>query len=471
MKINSPLEAYKYLPQTNCTECGQPTCMAFASTLIDRSGKPADCPPLIKEKKFAKKLAELEKLLAPEIRKVILGAGDRAAKIGGDDVLYRHKLTFFDKTKMFFDVTDKMEEAALVERVLKIQNYRKFYVGRNLLLDGIAIRAVSNDPAKFAAAVKKVVATTELPVILCSFNPAVLKAGLEVAKDKNPLLYAANKDNWKEVGELALEYKVPVVVSAFNDLDTLKSLAKTFADAGIKDIVLDPGTYPSGKGLKDSFTNFLKIRRAGIMGDTEIAYPIMAIPLTAWMAGISNPVSASFWETALASVFTIRYGDMMLLHSMEPYATMPLVHLAETIYTDPRSPVAVDSKMYKVGTPDENSPVLFTTNFALTYYTVESDLASNGINCWLLAVDTDGIGVEAAAAGGQLSADKVKDSFEKSGFDIHKDVTHNAVIIPGLAARLQGDLEDKLGAKVLVGPMDSGRLPGWFEKNWPPKQK
>jgi acetyl-CoA decarbonylase/synthase, CODH/ACS complex subunit gamma len=78
--------------------------------------------------------------------------------------------------------------------------------------------------------------------------------------------------------------------------------------------------------------------------------------------------------------------------------------------------------------------------------------------------------VEAAAAGGQLSADKVKDSFEKSGFDIHKDVTHNAVIIPGLAARLQGDLEDKLGAKVLVGPMDSGRLPGWFEKNWPPKK-
>ena len=471
MKINSPLEAYKYLPQTNCTECGQPTCMAFASTLIDRSGKPADCPPLIKEKKYAKKLAELEKLLAPEIREVILGVGDRIAKVGGDDVLYRHKLTFFNKTKMFFDVTDTMDEAALVERVLKIQNYRKFYVGRNLLLDGIAIRAASNDPAKFAAAVKKVVETTVLPVILCSFNPAVLKAGLEVAKDKNPLLYAANKDNWKEVGELALEYKVPVVISAFNDLDQLKTLAKTFADAGIKDIILDPGTYPSGKGLKDSFTNFLKIRRAGIMGDTEIAYPIMAMPLTAWMAGISDPVSASYWETVLASIFTIRYGDMMLLHSMEPYATMPEVHLAETIYTDPRSPVAVDSKMYKVGTPDENSPVLFTTNFALTYYTVESDLASNGVNCWLLAVDTDGIGVEAAAAGGQLSADKVHDSFEKSGFDIHKDVTHNTVIIPGLAARLQGDLEDKLGARVLVGPMDSGRLPGFFEKNWPPKQK
>ena len=469
MKINSPLEAYKYLPQTNCGECGEATCMAFASKLIDRSGKTSNCPPLIKEKKFAKKLAELDRLLAPEIREVVIGVGDRAAKIGGDDVLYRHKLTFFDKTKMFFDVTDTMDEAALVERVKKIANFKKFYVGRNLLLDGVAIRSVSNDPAKFAAAVKKV-AEVGIPMIFCSFNPAVLKAGLEAAKDKNPLLYAANKDNWKEVGELALEYNVPVVVSAINDLDALKTLAKTFADAGIKDLVLDPGTAPSGKGMKESFTNFLKIRRAGIMGDTEIAYPILAIPLTAWMAGITDPVSASFWETAMASVFTIRYGDIMILHSMEPYATLPLVHLAETIYTDPRTPVAVDSKMYKVGTPDENSPVLFTTNFALTYYTVESDLASNGITCWLLAVDTDGIGVEAAAAGGQLSADKVKDAFDKSGFDIHKDVTHNTVIIPGLAARLQGDIEDKLGAKVLVGPMDSGRLPGFMEKNWPPKQ-
>nr|Q9C4Z0.1 RecName: Full=Acetyl-CoA decarbonylase/synthase complex subunit gamma 2; Short=ACDS complex subunit gamma 2; AltName: Full=5-methyltetrahydrosarcinapterin:corrinoid/iron-sulfur protein Co-methyltransferase 2; AltName: Full=ACDS complex methyltransferase 2; AltName: Full=Corrinoid/iron-sulfur component large subunit 2 [Methanosarcina thermophila]AAG53714.1 acetyl-CoA decarbonylase/synthase gamma subunit [Methanosarcina thermophila TM-1] len=468
MKINSPLEAYKYLPQTNCGECGEATCMAFASKLIDRSGKPTQCPPLVKEKKFAKKLAELERLLAPEIREITIGVGDRAVKIGGDDVLYRHKLTFFNKTKMFYDVTDTMDEAALLERTKKVADFRKFYVGRNLLLDGVAIRSVSNDPEKFAAAVKKV-SEVGIPMILCSFNPAVLKAGLEVAKDKNPLIYAANKDNWKEVGELALEYNVPVVVSAFNDLDGLKTLAKTFAEAGIKDIVLDPGTYPSGQGLKDSFTNFLKIRRAGIMGDTEIAYPIMALPITAWMAGISDPVSAAYWETAMAAIFTIRYGDIMILHSLEPYATLPEVHLAETIYTDPRTPVAVDSKMYKVGEPDENSPVLFTTNFALTYYTVESDLSSNGITCWLLAVDTDGIGVEAAAAGGQLTADKVKDAFEKSGFDLKKDVTHNTVIIPGLAARLQGDLEDKLGARVLVGPMDSGRLPGWFEKNWPPK--
>ncbi|AKB38193.1 5-tetrahydromethanopterin:corrinoid iron-sulfur protein methyltransferase [Methanosarcina siciliae C2J] len=248
-----------------------------------------------------------------------------------------------------------------------------------------------------------------------------------------------------------------------------RPFAKTFAEAGIKDIVLDPGTYPTGKGLKETFTNFLKIRRAGIMGDTEIAYPIIALPFTAWMAGISDPVSASYWETVMASVFTIRYGDIMILHSMEPYSTLPEVHLAETIYTDPRTPVSVDGGMYKVGSPTADSPVLFTTNFALTYYTVESDISSNGIDCWLLAVDTDGIGVEAAVAGGQLTADKVKEAFDKAGFDLKTAVNHNTVVTPGLAARLQGDLEDKLGANVKVGPMDSGRIPGWMEKNWPPK--
>lgn len=468
MKINSPLEAYKYLPQTNCGECGEATCMAFASKLIDRSFKATDCPP-IKEKKFAKKLATLEGLLAPEIAEVIIGVGDKALKVGGDDVLYRHKLTFFNRTKLFFDVADNMEEAALVERVEKIANFRKFYVGQNLLLDGVAIRAASGDAKKFAAAVKKVIETTDLPLILCSFEPAILKAGLEASKEKNPLIYAANKDNYKEVAALALEYKVPVVVSAFNDLDGLKSLAKTLEAAGVKDIVLDPGTYPVGKGLKDSFTNFLKIRRAGIKGDTEIAYPILALPFTAWMAGIENEVEASYWETVMASVFTIRYGDLMILHSLEPYATLPEVHLVDTIYTDPRTPVSVDPGMYKVGSPNADSPVFFTTNFALTYYTVESDISSNDIDCWLLAVDTDGIGVEAAVAGGQLTADKVKDAFVKAGFDLKKDVTHNTVITPGLAARLQGDIEDSLGANVKVGPMDSGRIPGWMEKNWPPK--
>ena len=54
MKESSPLNLYKQLPQTNCKECGEQTCMAFAAGLIDRTKKVEDCTPLIKEKKYAK---------------------------------------------------------------------------------------------------------------------------------------------------------------------------------------------------------------------------------------------------------------------------------------------------------------------------------------------------------------------------------------------------------------------------------
>ena len=469
MKINSPLQVYKFLPQTNCAECGETTCMAFASHLIDRSKKVDDCPPILNEK-FKKKYLELLTLLAPEIREITIGTGEHAKRIGGDDILYRHQLTFFDPTALAYDVWDTMPENELTERVNKIQNFKKFYVGKFLKVDMVAIRCVSGDALKFAAAVRKVNEITNLPLVLCSFDPAVLKAGLEVVKDKNPLIYAANEKNWSEVSELALNYKVPVVLFS-PDLDKLKSLALTFGEMGIKDIVLDPGTYPQGKQLKETFERFIKLRRSGIKeGQKDIAYPIMAVPLNAWLV-YKETVTASYWETVLASVFTVKYGDIMILHSLEPYAMLPEVHIRDTIYTDPRTPVKVAPGVNEVGTPTNDSPVIVTTNFALTYYTVESDLSSNNINCYLAAVDTDGIGVEAAVAGGQLTAAKIKDTFEKANFNFKDKTSHGTIILPGLAARLQGDVEDATGLCVKIGPPDSGRIPGWMEKNWPPKPK
>lgn len=469
MKLNSPLQVYKYLPQINCAECGDATCMAFAAHLIDRSKKLDDCPPILKDE-YKKKYTELLSLLAPEIREITIGTGERAKKIGGDDVLYRHQLTFFDPTAFAYDVWDTMPEAELVERINKITNFRKFYVGKFLKVDMVAVRCVSGDPLKFAGAVKKASETTKLPLILCSFDPAALKAALEVVKDKNPLIYAATEKNWGEVAELALNYKVPVVLFS-PDLDKLKSLALTFREMGIKDLVLDPGTYPQGKKLKETFENFIMLRRAGIKeGQKDIAYPIMAVPLNAWMV-YKDAVTASYWETVLSSVFTVRYGDIMILHSLEPYAMLPEVHIRDTIYTDPRTPVKVAPGVNEVGSPTKDSPVIVTTNFALTYYTVESDLSSNKINCYLAAVDTDGIGVEAAVAGGQLTAAKIKDTFQKANFEFKDKTSHGTLILPGLAARLQGDVEDVTGLRVMIGPPDSGRIPGWMEKNWPPKPK
>ncbi len=470
MKETSPLNLYKQLPQTNCKECGEETCMAFAAGLIARTRSVDDCKPLLKEKKYAKKLETLRSIVAPELKMVIIGTGEKQLKVGGEDVMYRHQMTFFNKPPFAYDVTDGMEEAKLVERVKMISTWKKFYIGKWESVEMIAVRSVTDDPAKFATCVKKVMENTNYPLILCSFNPAVLKAGLEVAAKSRPLIYAATKENWKEVAQLAHDYNVPVTLSVPFDLDGLKSMAVTFASMGLTDLILDPGTAPNGKMLQQSLLNFINLRRAAVEeGQRDIAYPVIALPINAW-ATTTDPVRAAYWESVLTAAFTIRGGAIMVKHSTEAHSMMPDMHLRFNIYTDPRKPVQVKPGIYKVGNPGAESPVFLTTNFALTYYTVESDIASNGIDAYIISINTDGIGVQASVAGGQLNPTKIKDSFTEADFK-WENQKYPAMVLPGMAAKFSGELEDLFAgkAKIMVGPEDSGRISEWMTKFWPPK--
>jgi acetyl-CoA decarbonylase/synthase complex subunit gamma len=470
MKETSPLNLYKQLPQTNCKECGEQTCMAFAAGLIERTKKVEDCKPLVKEKKYAKKLDALRSIVAPELKMVLVGTGEKQLKVGGEDIMYRHQMTFFNKPPFAYDVTDNMDEAKLVERVKKISTWRKFYIGKWEQVEMIAVRSVTDDPAKFAACVKKVMENTDYPLILCSFNPKVLKAGLEVAAKSRPLIYAATKDNWKEVAQLAHDYNVPVTLSVPFDLDGLKSLAATFAGMGLTDLVLDPGTAPNGKMLQQTLQNFISLRRAAVEeAQRDISYPVMALPINAWLT-TQDPVRAAYWESVLTAAFTIRGGAIMIKHSTEAHSMMPDMHLRFNIYTDPRKPVQVKPGIYKVGNPGPESPVFVTTNFALTYYTVESDIASNSIDAYIMSINTDGIGVQASVAGGQLTPTKIKDSFDESDFKWEGQKTPG-LVLPGMAAKFSGELEDLFAGKtkIMVGPEDSGRISEWMKSFWPPK--
>ncbi len=471
MKVKSPLEIYRYLPQTNCGECGYDTCMSFAAQIIERTVKPTDCPPLVKEAeknpKVKKKLEELIEITSPEVKEVVIGKDGRAVKIGGEDVLHRHELTFFNPTALFYDVWDTLDDKEIDERCSKVVEYKKFYVGEYLTLDGIAVRCTSNDPKRFREVAKKVAGYGK-PMILVSLNPECMRAALEEVADERPLIYAATEQNWKEFLQLALEFNVPVVLRS-KDLDKLKSMAVTFKEAGVTDIVLDPVTEPLGEGLKGTFERVIQLRRTAILGeDKDVAYPIMITPIAAWAID-ADEVSKAYWETVIASLFIVKYGDVMILRCLEPYAIMPIVTLRYNIYTDPRTPVQVEPGLREINNPGPDDPVFITTNFALTYYTVESDLTSGNIKGWLLVLDTEGLGVEVSVAGGQFTAAKVKDLIKDT--KIEEKVNHRYLVIPGLAARLQGAIEDETGWKVLVGPMDSGRIKGWLEQNWPPKEK
>jgi len=152
---------------------------------------------------------------------------------------------------------------------------------------------------------------------------------------------------------------------------------------------------------------------------------------------------------------------------------LPLTILRKNLYTDPRKPSAVEPGLRTFGEANENSPVMFTTNFTLTYYAVASEIESSDISnrCYLLVIDTEGIGVQSAVARARsankshaLTADMIAEAIKKS--HIEEKVKHRKLIIPGMAAQLKDEIEKLTGWKVLVGPSSSSELSKFLEEHW-----
>jgi acetyl-CoA decarbonylase/synthase complex subunit gamma len=466
LKELSPITIYKSLPKTNCKECGVDNCMAFATKIVNREIELDSCKPLLKPEN-AKSYAILKELLKPAVKEITVGVGEKAKKIGGKLVMYRHEFTYKNPTAIAIDVTDEMPDSEIVGRAQKAENFSFEYIGNTLRLDMIAVRCTSDDPDKFKACVKKVSETTKLPMILCTMNPQVMEAGLMAAPKARPLLYAATTANWKDMAELALMYNAPLVASAPNNLDELMSIAKTLTNYGVTDIVLDPGTFPN-EGLADTLNNFTMLRRAATKGGEELAgLPLMGVPMAAWIDKGDTADDLIKWREAyIANMLVVRYADVLVMHGNDGWSLLPLAVLRQNIYTDPRKPVAVAPGLKVFGTPDENSPVMFTSNFALTYYTVASDIESSKTNAYLIVVETEGSAIDSGVAGRKLTAERVADAIKASG--IESKVKHKKIISPGKASRISGEIEELSGWKVLVGPRDSSEIPKYIIDKWQP---
>jgi len=463
IKQLSPIDVYMLLPKTNCKECGENNCMAFATKVVNREIRIDQCPPLL-TKANQKNYSKLKEMLKPAVKEVIVGVGDSAVNVGGKLVMYRHEFTYTNPTAIAIDVTDEMSDDELLSKLKKTQDFNYLYIGNNLKLQMIAVRSTSNDAEKFKAAVKKVAENTNLPIILCSFDAAILEAGLMAIPKARALLYAATKDNWKDMAELAMMYDCPLAVSAPNDISLLRSLVKTLNAYGLEDLVLDPGTFTSA-GLGDTINNFTMIRRAAFgMGDELLGYPLIGTPIVAWTEPANSPTVNAWKEAYVASMLVDRYADILIMHGTEGWALLPLTVLRQNLYTDPRKPVAVEAGLRTIGTPDENSPVMMTSNFALTYYTVEQDIESVGKSAYLLVVDSEGTAIDSGVAGRKLTAETVADAIKES--KLEEKVKHRKLIIPGKAARISGEIEELSNWEVLVGPRDSSGIPKFLQEKW-----
>lgn len=442
------IEIFKKLPKTNCGECGVPTCLAFAMKLAAGQAELSACPYVSEEAKAA-----LEEASAPPIRPVVIGTGDKALKIGGETVMFRHEKRFVNPTGIAVLVTDKMNEAEVDKRLKKLNELKFERVGLILQADLVAVKGESGDPAQFETLVKKVKEKLDgKGMVLMSEDPKVLSAGAKACADRKPLLYAATKANADAMAGLAKEISAPLAVKG-NSLDELAELTTKLTAAGLKDLVLDSGARTPKKLLEDQII----MRRAALMKKFRpLGFPTITFPCEM----TTDPMK----ETLLASMLVAKYGGIVVLSDLEGHSLFPLLLERMNIYTDPQRPMATTQGIYEIGGPNENSPVLITSNFSLTYFIVSGEIEGSRTPSWLLVKDTEGLSVMTAWAAGKFGADVIGPFVKKCG--IADKVKHRKLIIPGYAAVISGELEEELPDwQVMIGPRDAGHIPA-FLKMW-----
>ncbi len=439
------IQIFKLLPKTNCKECGVPTCLAFAMNLASGKAELDACPYVSEEAK--EQLAEAS---APPIRPVALGKGVRKTATGGETVLFRHEKTFFNPTVLAATVSSDIDAADL-DKNLKIYNAFQYErVGLNLRPELLVVKDAGNGAAGFAAVAEKIAKESEFNLILQTEDIDVMKAAVEVTAFKRPLLYAATEANADDMGALAKDNDLPLAVKA-DSVDALIPLTEKLTGMGIKDLVIDPGSREIKQALEDQ----VAIRRAALKASNKsLGFPTITFPC--------EMASNLDMETMIAGMMVAKYGGIVVMSDFTAESLFPLLLERLNIYTDPQRPMTVTEGIFEIGSPNENSPVLVTTNFALTYFIVSGECEASKVPCWLLIKDSEGLSVLTAWAAGKFGGDDVGMFVKKSG--IMDKVKHTELIIPGYAAAIAGDVEEELpGWTITVGPREAAHLPAFLK--------
>jgi acetyl-CoA decarbonylase/synthase complex subunit gamma len=430
------IEIFKHLPKKNCGKCNFPTCLAFAMQLANSKAKLSDCPYVTDEAK-----AKLEASSAPPIRLVSIGGGENKFEIGDETELYRHDKKFFHQTRYAIVISDTASDKEAAAKLKRAADLRFERVGQNLAMDMLGVRNDSGDPAKFASMVARVAKESALPLVLMSANAEAIKAAASAVKLSRPLIYAADENNWQAMAAVAKELKSPLAVK-HDELNGLAGLVEKVRAAGVEDLVLD--LCP--RDLQQLVERNTIVRKNAV----RKSFRGLGFPIVTNACGSKQAV-------LMALTSTMKYGGIVLLDDLDPAHAIPLFVLRQNIYTDPQVPIQVKAGLYPINNPGEDAPVLFTTNFSLTYFTVAADIEKSRVPAWLLVVDTEGLSVMTAFSAGKLTAEGVAEALRSSGA-LEKS-SRKEVIMPGMLSRMSGKLQELTGLKVIVGPRESSGIP------------
>ena len=437
------LQIFKLLPNTNCRECGYPTCLAFAMKLAAGKESLDKCPPASPEARAALGAAS-----APPIRGVTVGCGERAITIGEETVFFRHEKTFVRRPG-FFRLLD-LGKVSSQECDDLLSSWRKLRIeraGELFQVDGVAIKE-SPGSSQPGASVAASAAAHGFPVAILAATFEGAAAIVERIKDHRPLLVPPDGHHSGDYVGLAAKHGLPLVVSGA-DLAGLADAAAAASRMGVSDILLNP----PGSDLRSLHHSLTVIRK----GALDRIHPGLGYP--AYLH-----VGSGELEKAVLGV--TKFASLMVIEDHGGESWLPLWTLRQNIYTDPQKPLQMDPGVYSIGEPDAHSPLLVTTNFSLTYFIVSTEIEATGIACHLAVADAEGLSVLTAWSAGKFSGDRVAKSLRQIGAT--ERVSHRMVIIPGYVAVISGELEDALGDgwRVLVGPQEASDLAPYFRDVW-----
>ncbi|MEN8189866.1 MAG: acetyl-CoA decarbonylase/synthase complex subunit gamma [Thermodesulfobacteriota bacterium] len=444
------IQILKMLPKKNCGECDIPTCLAFAMKVAAGQAEIDTCPYVSDEAK-----ATIGEASAPPIRTFKLGSGDDTFTTGGETCLFRHEKRFENPTGLGVLVTTEMSDADVDGRIERFNKLEYERVGVIMKAELIAVKDAKNDEASFTALVQKVLdGSARAALILMSDSAANLAAAAKLCGDRIPLLYGATSDNAQDMAKVAQDAGAPMGVKATN-LDNCIEVAETLLGAGLKDLAIDTGARTIKAALEDNVV----ARRAAI----NTKFKPLGFPTLNFVCEMSDD---PLMEAMIASVLIAKYAGVIILSDLQGDILFPLMLERMNLFTDPQRPMVVSEDIYPLTGPGEDSPVVITCNFSLTYFIVSGEIEGSKVPTWLLIKDTEGLSVLTAWAAGKFGADLIAQFVKKSG--IEDKVKHRDLIIPGYLASIKGELEEELPDwKITIGPREAGHLPV-FLKEWKP---
>lgn len=397
-------------------------------------------------------LEKLSEATAPLMKTITVGKGENEYKLGGETVLFRHSKTFVNRNRFAIMFCDCMSDEEIDRKIENMKKVNYVRIGEEMKAEIAAIN-YSGNKDRYIEIINKIKNSgLKVAYMLTCEDVSVMKEALALVKDENPIVYGANKDNYKEMVQLVKADKLVLGVKA-PSLEELYKLVEEIHKEGYKELILDPGS----SSIKEAFQNTVQIRRINLDGQDRV----FGYPSVIFANKLAN--NDKFMEVALSTLFTMKYGSIIVLDDMDYARALPLFALRQNIFTDPQRPMRVEPNVYPINNPDDNSPVMVTVDFALTYFIVSGEVERSKVPVWMLIPDAGGYSVLTSWAAGKFTASSIAKFVKESG--VEEKTKSRKLIIPGKVAVLKGDLEENLpGWEIVVGTNEALHIPKFLKE-------